>query len=87
MKSQGYVGRFIKAMYGTRTAPQVWQEVVRKVMSRLDFDAILKFPCVYYNCKRCVKVVTRVDDFLCTGMKSDKRWLLSELEKEFALTS
>ena len=37
MKSKGYVGKLIKAMYGTRAAPQVWQDVVRRTMVRLGF--------------------------------------------------
>jgi len=86
-KSQGLVGKLVKAMYGTRSAPQVWQEVVRKVMNNLGFKTSVKFPCVYFNRQRGLKVVTHVDDFLCTGNPAHLNWMLKELKKEFELTS
>jgi len=30
MYGKGYLGKLVKAMYGTRAAPQVWQKVVRE---------------------------------------------------------
>jgi len=38
MHGLGHVGRLVKAMYGTRAAPQVWQEVVRQNMTAIGFD-------------------------------------------------
>ena len=66
-KKCGYVGKLLKAMYGTRGAPQVWQEMVRKTMMGLGFVPSAAFPCVYYHTKKNLKVVTHVDDFLCGG--------------------
>ena len=85
MKSKGYVGLLKKAMYGTRAAPQVWQEVVRKKMVSLDFVPSIKFPCVYFHKVKNLKVVTHVDDFLATGKKSDLGWLKEKLQEDFEL--
>ena len=87
MKAKGYLGRLVKAMYGTRAAPQVWQETVRKVMFGMGFEVSAKFPCVYNHVKRGLKVVTHVDDFLCSGRRKELKWLHDELVKEFEMTS
>ena len=86
-KKQGYVGKLIKAMYGTRAAPQVWQKVVRKVMTGMEFTASRKYPNIYYHKNRDLKVMTHVDDFLCSGAKDDLKWLEAELSKEFEIKS
>jgi len=85
MKEKGMVGRLKKAMYGTRAAPQVWQEVVKKTMEKRGFRSSRSSPCVYYHPQRHLKVVTHVDDFICGGAEEDLRWLKRELQKEFEL--
>ena len=40
---QGYVGKLIKAMYGTRGAPHVWQKVVKQVMYSMGFKVCPSF--------------------------------------------
>jgi len=85
-KAEGYVGVLKKAMYGTRSAPQVWQSVVRKQMIHLGFEPSRVSPCVYTNKKRGLKVVTHVDDFMITGRVSELQWFRKALEKEFELT-
>ena len=85
MKDRGYVGRLLKAMYGTRAAPQVWQNTVRRVMIGLGFKPSTSFPCVFFHRERGLRVVTHVDDFLCGGDGRQLRWLRKELEKEFEL--
>ena len=42
-KNKGMVGKLLKAMYGTRGAPQVWQRMVDKVMVKLGFKASIVF--------------------------------------------
>ena len=39
---EGYMGKLEKAMYGTRDAPQVWQEEVRNTMTELGFEEFTK---------------------------------------------
>ena len=81
----GLVGRLRKAMYGTRGAPHVWQKVVRKAMNELGFEMNPIFPCVYTHREKEMMVVTHVDDFLCSGSKSDLKWLHDSLSQEFEL--
>jgi len=45
-KKEGSVGLLKKAMYGTRAAPQVWQEVVRRRMVSLGLSPSIESPCV-----------------------------------------
>jgi len=85
MKEQGYVGHLRKAMYGTRAAPQVWQNVVRATMEKLGFTSSRCCPGVYWNRARELQVVTHVDDFLCGGPEAGLDWLRRELAKAFEL--
>jgi hypothetical protein len=87
MKKLGYVGILVKAMYGTRSAPLMWQKVVKKTMLDMNFHACVTTPCMYYNKSRDMFVVAHVDDFLCSGEMSDLQWMKAELEKQFELTS
>ena len=85
MREKGMMGRLVKAMYGTRAAPVVWQGLVQDTMRTLGFSMSSKFPCLYHHALKDVKVVTHVDDFICTGEKSELQWLRRELEKKFEL--
>ena len=42
-----YVGKLLKAMYGTRDAPAVWQEEVRKLLVANGFTQSRINPCVF----------------------------------------
>jgi recombinational DNA repair protein (RecF pathway) len=85
MKEEGYVGKLTRAMSGTRAAPQVWREVVRKAMSILGFSPSSTCPCVCYNQEKEIRVFTHVDDFLCSGEGHELQWIRKELQKEFEL--
>ena len=69
-------------MYGTRGAPHVWQAMVKRVMTSLGFVMNLIHPCVFHHPERDLLVVAHVDDFLCSGDRSDLRWLRREIDKE-----
>ena len=43
-----YVGKLLKAMYGTRDAPAVWQEEVRALLITLGFTQSKINPCVFF---------------------------------------
>ena len=43
-KKHGIVGKLIKAMYGTRSAPSLWQKVAREKMKALGFRAGVTVP-------------------------------------------
>ena len=85
MYGKGFVGRLIKAMYGTRAAPLVWQKVVRRTMLALGFQMNPIFPCLYYHPEYDVTVITHVDDFLCSGEKKHLLWLREMISLEFDL--
>jgi hypothetical protein len=77
----GYVGKLVKAMYGTHSAPLIWQKLCRSILERLGFTSSITSPCCYYILDHGLKVVTHVDDFACTGLPKDLHWLKEELEK------
>ena len=84
-KNGNLVGRLLKAMYGTRDAPLIWQGEVKATMTKIGFEASVLQPAVYYHRARGLYVVAHVDDFLCVGEENDLDWLHSELAKEYDL--
>ena len=61
--------------------PQVWQEEVRRILSGLGFCESITSPCVYYNSRSGIRVVTHVDDFLCVGPKEHLQNFYNELNQ------
>jgi len=84
-ESGRYVGRLIKAMYGTRDAPQVWQAEVRRTMEELGFKPLVSTPCVYVNRETGVRAVAHVDDFLCAGPRGRLEEFKEELMKRYQM--
>ena len=76
------VGRLLKAMYGLRDAPLIWQKVVREMLKKRGFTALSTAQCVYVNKETGVIIVAHVDDFLCHGDKDDLKNLLKSLQQE-----
>ena len=74
-----YVGKLVKAMYGTRDAPQFWQEVVERKMISLGFNPSKLHPSVYYHPTRKTLVIAHVDYFMCLGREVNLEWLHKEL--------
>ena len=62
------VGKLNNAMYGTREAPQIWQEVVKSKMESIGFRASMLHPSVYFHQERNLFVLAHVDDFMCLGL-------------------
>ena len=86
MSASGQVlGRLNKAMYRTRDAPQIWQEVVEGAMADLRFKSSVLHPAVYYHAGRGLRVLAHVDDFLCVGMEAELLWLHRELAGKYEL--
>lgn len=77
------MGKLRKAMHGTRGAPQIWGDMVKKDMIGLGFRAAELHPAVCSHRARRVKFVVHVGGFL--GVGSAKGLLSSELKKEHAL--
>ena len=68
---EGYVGKLVKAMYGTRAAPQVWQELAKSTMRRLGFRGSIVSPGIFFHPDRRLRLATHVEDFLCSGYQVD----------------
>ncbi len=51
-KKDGYVGWLKKAMYGTRSAPLMWQKMVKRAMAKLKFDACMTVHCLFFHRER-----------------------------------
>ena len=66
MESEGgkYVGKLIRALYGTRDAPLAWQTVVKKDMKELGFEECKVTNGVFTHAVRDLRTVAHVDDFL-----------------------
>ena len=74
-KVPGMVGRLLKAMYGTRDAPAIWQQEVRRVLTAIGFRKCSTTPCVYHRPEKDIRVVTHVDEFLATGPDEELQWM------------
>ncbi len=62
-----YVGKLIRALYGTRDAPLAWQTVVKKDMKELGFEECKVTNGVHTHSQRDLRSVAHVDDFLLSG--------------------
>ena len=82
-----YVGKLVKAMYGTRDAPKIWQREVEMTMIEMGCKSSVLHPAVYAHGERSLEIVTHVDDFLCTGTDEDLQWFLSKMEKKYEVTA
>ena len=80
------VGKLMKAMYGTRDAPQIWTETVQAAMEKIGMSASILQPSVYYHRQRCLLVVVHVDDFLCAGPQAELEWLYGGLRAQFEVS-
>ena len=72
-------------MYGTRGAPHIWQNMVKRVMSSVGFVMNPLHPCVFHHPEKDMLVVTHVDDFLCSGDRINLKWFAQSLAKEFVI--
>ena len=80
------VGRLKKALYGTRDAPQLWQQTLTKVLVKMGFEGSRLQPGVFVHKTREIMMVTHVDDFLVGGPPEDLLWLRDELKKNFEIS-
>ena len=75
------VGKLVKAMYGTRDAPQIWGDFVQETMASLGMQSSMIQPSVYFHVSKKLFVVAHVDDFLCVGPEESLMWLFEGLRK------
>lgn len=77
--------RLNRSMYGTRDAPQIWQEEVRNKMQSIGFVSSKVSPCVYFHKQKGIWSLAHVDDFIAVGAKSQLNWLREELGRTYPL--
>ena len=86
-ESQGgkYVGKLIRALYGTRDAPLAWLTVVKSDMKEMHFEECKVTNVVYTHRERDLRVVAHVDDFLLSGAVEDLQWFRDQMMKKYEL--
>ena len=83
--TRGKVGILKRALYGTRDAPQIWQDHVNDVLRGLGYRASDYHPTLLYHGQKGVKVSIHVDGFLCSGELNELVRLKRELENQFTI--
>ena len=77
------VGKLVKAMYGTRDAPQIWQNEVRGALEALGLAVSVLQPSLYYHRERELVISVHVDE--CSGRVEDLEWLYQGLKAKYDL--
>ena len=67
--SERYVGKLERVMYGTRDAPMIWQDQLRKTPLDLKFKESVTHPRLCQHETRDILFCVYVDDLLCTGLR------------------
>ena len=78
-----YVGRSKKALYGTRDAPQLWQEELGSTLKDLGFKDRRLPPGFFFHEGRDIALVSHVDDLLIGGTSEDLVWARKSMEKKY----
>ena len=86
-ESQGgkYVGKLLRALYGTRDAPLAWLTVVKNDMKEMGFHECKVANGVYTHHERNLKAVAHVDDFLLSGESHQLQWFRDHMSKKYEL--
>ena len=72
---EGMVGKFMKAMYGTRDAAQNWEAEYRSFMiEHCGFNQCMSTPCMFWHTERKIRVVIHGDDFTVLGTHEGLMW-------------
>ena len=80
-----YVGKLERAMYGTRDAPMIWQDHLRKTLLDRKFKESVTHPGFFQHATRDIFLCVHVDDLLCTGLREDLMWMKTQLLQEYEL--
>lgn len=78
--------RLLKAMYGTRDAPQVWQDHICTVLAGRGFQESIGTAGVFQHNEIMLELAVHVDDLLCAGPTCHLEWFAAELLNRFELT-
>jgi hypothetical protein len=80
-----YVGKLVRALYGTRDAPLAWLTVVKSDMREMGFHECKVTNGVFTHPERGLRTVVHVDDFLLSGDGHQLQWFRDQLEKKYEL--
>ncbi len=80
-----YVGKLIRALYGTRDAPLAWLTVVKKDMKTMGVTECKVTNGVFTHHERDLRVVVHVDDFLLSGEAHQLSWFQDMMAKKYEL--
>ena len=86
-KSGLYVGKLIKAMYGTRDAPAVWQLELEGTLRDMGFVTSKSTPCLYFNASTELRIVAHVDDLLIEGSSEELESFRKRLTEKYEIKS
>ncbi len=85
-KDPNMVGQLVRALYGTRDAPNIWQKEVTKAFSDMGLLESPHHPGVYATRDGKVRAVAYFDDLLIVGKRKHVAEVLKSLEQKYSLT-
>ena len=86
-RSGEYVGHLRRAMYGTRDAPQQWQQHLARILTDSGCIESQLMPGVFKHGERNLEIIVHVDDLLVTGQRNQLQWLKDELSQRFDMNT
>ena len=84
-KTSEYVRRLRKALYGTREAPQLWNNELRRALGTTGFQSSRLHPRVFNHWRKDVYIVAHMDGLLVAGPPSDLEWVQGEIKKIYEI--
>ena len=77
--------RLLKSLYGTRDAPQIWQEHLTSTLREMGFRASRLHVGVFVHDERGIELAVHVDDIFASGESEELLWMRRELLKRYEL--
>ena len=81
----GGCARLLRALYGTRDAPALWEAYAASQLTALGFRRGRANSCVYFHKQRGLRCLVHGDDFVLTGTRRHLEWVRRELSKVILL--
>ena len=80
---EGYCGRLLKAMYGTRDAALNWEYSYLEFMEKVGFRLGVASTCVFYHPEKKLRAVIHGDDFTLLGSDENLDWFRERIKERF----
>ena len=81
----GVFAKLVGSLYGTRDAPLVWQDWLRRPMKLLGFKESLRVPCMFYQETEGVEIIAHVNDLFVFGCLKDAQDVYHGLAGDFEM--